>query len=171
MQHFCADLGLVPARRVRGHRPGAQSGAPRPRVQQLGTVHRDAVLSIRTRAIAAGNLRRTGGQRGQAAALGFAGSARPLNTGLCQRKAPLAVVPDRIPSIARQMRDAGARQAEEISLQEQADKSGRDSDRSVRRSFRLGQVQTDQGRGQAASAARSSGLFAVVCGDHGGKDA
>ena len=45
MQHFCADLGLVPARRVRGRRPGAQSGAPRPRIQQLGTVHRDAVLA------------------------------------------------------------------------------------------------------------------------------
>src|SRR5437868_13814252 len=44
--------------------------------------------------------------------LGLPEAPRPLNTGLCQRKAPLAVVPDRIPSIARQMRDAGARQAE-----------------------------------------------------------
>ena len=54
----------------------------------MGTVHRDAVLSIRTRAIAAGDLRRTGGQREEAAALGFAGSAVPLNTGLCHENRP-----------------------------------------------------------------------------------
>ena len=95
LQHVQPAAQAVSADGVPGARHADVRRAPRARVHVLGAVRRHAVLPARPRPFAAGDLRGSAQQRGQAQAPRHH-RAEPLDAGLCQRPSPVAALPGRV---------------------------------------------------------------------------